>query len=285
MNFSYNSKITPTWCPGCGDFVISMAIKKALTELGIDPTQVLFVFDIGCAGNMADKIGGYGFKGLHGRALPLASGAVIANSNVHVICIVGDGGLLNEGISHFIHCARSNYNITVIMHDNEGFALTTGQHTASTNKNSQSVSSPTGVIENELSSVKLALISGASFVARSYTGDFNSLTDLIKKGITHKGFSLINILQYCPTYNPTKTHEWFKQRVKPVSEIENYNTENLFEVLKVILQESIDFIPSGLIYQNSSEQDYLGKIEYIDKTLKELNLEDQNISDLLEEYK
>jgi len=116
---SFDTNVFPTWCPGCGDFAIWGCLKQAVAKLGWQPHQVLTVFGIGCSGNMASFFGGYGFHSLHGRAIPTAAGAKLANHNLHLIVVAGDGDLLGEGLSHFIHGARANYDMTVILHNNQ----------------------------------------------------------------------------------------------------------------------------------------------------------------------
>ena len=134
MKNSFDSEKLPTWCQGCGNFVIHASLKMALNSLGIKPSQTFISFDIGCNGNGADIINTYAFKGLHGRSIPLAVGAHLANRKYTVLADIGDGGCLHEGLDHLLHAIRSNYDITILIHNNQNFALTTGQATATTQK-------------------------------------------------------------------------------------------------------------------------------------------------------
>jgi len=168
---SYNTDVKNTWCPGCGNFNIHLALKKALAELKKDPSEVVITFDIGCNGNGGDKIKAFNIKGLHGRALPLAFGAHLANREMTTIATIGDGGCLHEGIDHLIHGIRSNYNITVLIHNNQNFALTTGQITSTTIKGKRMYGFPHGKTEGDINIGELVLSLNPSFYARGYSGD------------------------------------------------------------------------------------------------------------------
>jgi len=220
----YNNNVKPTWCPGCGNFGIHMAIKKALSELDVEPNKAFMSFDIGCNGNGADKININAFKGLHGRSIPLAIGAKLANRQLTVIADIGDGGVLHEGIEHLIHAIRSNYDITILIHNNQNFALTTGQATATTQEDKQMYGLPDGRPEREINISKLALDNNATFVARTYSGDVLQMTDILKKAINHKGCSVVEIMQYCPTYNKEASPQWFQEHIEKL--------ENTFDTIE-----------------------------------------------------
>jgi len=253
----YQSTLMPTWCPGCGNFAIWSALKQVLVELNISPDQVVLCFDIGCNGNMADKIKAYGFKGLHGRVIPIASGISIANPNIPIIAIAGDGGTFNEGMQHFIHAIRSNYNITFIVHDNCDFGLTTGQATPTTPVGTSMNSSPYGTIEKTLNPIQLALSAGADFVARGFSGNIKQMKDITTSAIKHKGFSYIDILQHCPTYNNFKDHKWLGQRVFEIDK--NSQPQTRLEAIK-ISEDTDEKIATGIIFQQQSDS-FLDKIK------------------------
>ena len=210
----YNKNIKPTWCPGCGNFAIHMALKNALSQLDIKPSQAYITFDIGCNGNGADKINTYAFKGLHGRSIPLAVGAHLANRKFTVISDLGDGACFHEGLDHLIHAIRSNYDITILIHNNQNFALTTGQATITTDEEKPMYGLPDSKPERSLNGSEIILSADPSFYARGYSGDLLQLTEIIKSGIQNKGCSVIEILQACPTYNEECTPEWYSQRIK-----------------------------------------------------------------------
>jgi len=256
----FQSPITPTWCPGCGDFAIWTAIKQALVQEGFGPMDVALCFDIGCNSNMADKINAYVFKGLHGRVIPLASGISLANKNLPVIAIAGDGGTFDEGMHHFIHAIRSDYNITLILHNNCDFGLTTGQATPTTPIGQKMNSTPFGVVESRLNPTQLALTLGASFVAKAFTGNVTQLISLIRDGIQHKGFSYIEVLQHCPTYNNFQDHKWIAERVYDVK-TNNHDTSDLQKAMS-LADYSQEKIATGILFKAPNSKDYLNKLDY-----------------------
>lgn len=215
----FNTNQKPTWCPGCGNWAIWGSLKKALAALGLNPWEVVVVFEIGCSGNMANFVKTYGFHGLHGRMLPVAAGVKLANHQLTVVCVAGDGGCLGEGTNHFIHLARGNHDITCLIHNNQVYGLTTGQTSPTSSRGYQSKSTPGGAIENPLNPIALALDSGATFVARGFAGQPRHLTDLIKKAVAHRGFSVVDILQPCVTFNKVNTFDYYRSRVYRLSEI------------------------------------------------------------------
>lgn len=281
----YNSPVKPTWCPGCGNFAIFNSLKMALVEKGLKPTDILLVFDIGCNGNGADKINAYGFKGLHGRAIPAAAGAKIANSKLNVVAMGGDGGTLDEGMHHFIHGFRNNYDITFLMHDNFNFGLTTGQETPTTPKHQPMPISPWGVIAERVNPMHLALVSGATFVASGWTGNQKQLKDLIVAGMNHKGMSFIHIYQHCPTYNKFEDQDFIKDRVYDISTVEGYDPSNW----NMAFQHAAfgEKRATGILYQDKNSIDFLNKIPYrngVETTLVD-EVKDYDVAEILEKLK
>jgi len=240
----------PTWCPGCGDWGIGMAIKKALVDLNYSPDQVAVVFGIGCSGNMNDFLNAYALHSLHGRAIPNAIGIKLANHKLPVIAVVGDGDCYGEGGNHFIHACRGNHDITVIVHDNGVYGLTTGQVAPTANKGFKSKSTPAGIVEVPINPLSLALVNGASFVAQGFAGDLNHLISLIKTGICHQGFSLINVLQPCVTFNKINTYQYYLQRVYKLDE--SYKKDDFKLALEKALQINEEKFPLGVIYEKKS---------------------------------
>lgn len=208
-DFSGNN---PTWCPGCGDWAIILGIKKALSAQGLTPSDVMVSFDIGCSGNMNDFLNAYAVHGLHGRAMPTAIGAKIANPKMKVLVIGGDGGQYGEGGNHFLHAARGNHDLTMIIHDNNVYGLTTGQSAPTAETGYKSKSTPEGIIEQPVNPLALAISQGATFVAQSFAGNFEHLQTTLRKALDHKGFSLINILQPCVTFNKIDTYSYYIQK-------------------------------------------------------------------------
>ncbi|MBI3620347.1 2-oxoacid:ferredoxin oxidoreductase subunit beta [Candidatus Roizmanbacteria bacterium] len=241
------SGYAPTWCPGCGDWGIGVAIKSALVQLGLDPSSVMAIFGIGCSGNMNDFLNAYGLHALHGRGLPNAIGAKLANHALPVIAIVGDGDCYGEGGNHLLHACRGNHDLTVIVHDNGVYGLTTGQVSPTAQKGFKSKSTPSGIIEKPINPLTLALASGATFVAQGFAGDINFTIPLIKKAIEHRGFSLVNILQPCVTFNHVNTYQYYLQRVYKLNG--DYRADSLHVAMPAALQMNEEKFPLGVIYQ------------------------------------
>ncbi len=190
-----------TWCPGCGNFIIQKSIESVVSSLNKDKT--VLVTGIGCHGKMADYLNINSFYSLHGRAIPTATGIKIANKELDVICVVGDGDTYNEGVAHLVHAARRNMDITVIVHDNHAFALTVKQATATSPKGFVGTSTPSGSPDDPINPLLMMLSVGTTFVARGYVGKGEHLSKLIKEGVEHKGFSFIEVLQPCVAWHNT----------------------------------------------------------------------------------
>ena len=239
--------LKPTWCPGCGNFGILQALNKALVELNIQPHQVLMVSGIGQAGKLPHYTKGNVFNSLHGRPLPPAIGAKLANQELIVIAISGDGDGYGEGGNHFIHAARRNHDITYLVHNNQVYGLTKGQASPTSDAGFITKTTPYGAT-SPINPITLAIVSGASFVSRAFSGDVEHLTNLIKMGIRHKGFALIDILQPCVTFNHKNTYSWYRERVYKLEEKSNYDPgDKLAAFAKA--QEWGERIPIGVIYR------------------------------------
>lgn len=240
---------TPTWCPGCGDWGIGVAVKSAFVQLGFDPSSIAVVFGIGCSGNMNDFVNAYGFHALHGRGIPNAIGIKLANNKIPVIAIVGDGDCYGEGGNHFLHACRGNHNITVVVHDNGVYGLTTGQVAPTAQKGFKSKSTPSGIIEIPINPLTFALTSGATFVAQAFAGDTNYVIDILKKGINHKGFSLVNILQPCVTFNKINTYQYYMQKSYKLPA--EYKSDNFDSAVRTAMEMNVEKFPLGIIYDVS----------------------------------
>lgn len=258
----------PTWCPGCGNFGIWAAVKQAISELEINYENLVFVYGVGCHGNMADFIKAYGFHGLHGRALPLAAGIKLANHKLTVICQVGDGDCLGEGMGHFIAAIRANYDIKILIHNNGVYGLTTGQTSPTSQTGFVSKSTPSGVIEKPVNPTALAILSGATFVARSFTQNINLTKNLIKAAILHSGISVIDLLQPCVSFNKKFGYDFFREKTY---ELENHNSADFQAALNKSL-ETLDRgrIPLGLFYEEKRKPYHVLQPAITDKSLVEL---------------
>lgn len=207
-----------TWCPGCGDHFILSALNLAIQRLEINHEDLLVVWGVGCAGNGADFIKVYGMHALHGRALPVATGAKLANPNLKVVVLGGDGDGYGIGLSHFIHSCRRNLDLTYIVHNNQIYGLTTGQTSPTTEKGYCSKSTPSGVIEEPIKPIELALSSDATFVARAYYKELKEMAELFYQALSHKGFSLVDCLQICPSFKRNNTEEFYQEHVAALPE-------------------------------------------------------------------
>jgi len=237
-----------TWCPRCGNFGILNSLKRALARLGRKPSDILLVSGIGQAAKMPHYVKANCFNGLHGRALPAAFGARVANKDLTIIVTTGDGDCYGEGGNHFIHNIRRNPDITVIVCDNQIYGLTKGQASPTTDEHMVTKITPRGVILEHLSPLSLALSAGAGFIARGFAQDTDHLTDLILAGIHYKGFALIDVLQPCVTFNRKNTYEWYAERVYKLDS--SYNSADLGSAFLKSLEWG-DHIPIGILYNVS----------------------------------
>ncbi len=239
----------PAWCPGCGDFGILRAVIKALVELDIEPHQLLMVSGIGQAGKLPHYTRCNVFNSLHGRPVPVAIGSKIANAELIVIAVSGDGDAYGEGGNHFIHAIRRNHDITYLVHNNQVYGLTKGQASPTSDTGFVTKTTPYGAT-TPINPIALAIASDISFVGRGFAGDVAHLTSLIKLGITHKGFALIDILQPCVSFNHKNTYSWYRERVYKLEEESNYDPgDKLAAFAKA--QEWGERIPIGIIYQKA----------------------------------
>lgn len=272
----------PTWCPGCGDYGIWMALRDALARLGIGPDDGLVVYGVGCHANMYDWMNIYSFEGLHGRTLPIAQGAKLANHTLPVIAISGDGDCLGEGGNHFIHAAKRNPDITVIIHDNQVYGLTTGQASPTAKPGFKTKSTPEGVVDEPVNPLTLALVSGATFVARGFAGDMPGLAKIMEEAISHKGFSVVDVLQPCVTFDKVHTYQWYRSRLYPLSGAGYEPTDRLVAIGKAL--EWGDKIPVGVFFKEDRPTSESREPALSGNALNVLPLGIDNLTELLEEF-
>lgn len=197
----WKSKVTPTWCPGCQDYVVFAGLQNALTKLELDQDKTVIVYDIGCIGNMADFVKGWGIHSLHGRSIPTAVGVKMANPELNVIAIGGDGGVYGEGLSHLIAAARLNIDITVIVANNQLYSLTTGQSSPTTPKGSKTKSTPKGVESVPVVPIELIKAVNPEALAQIVScSEPLKVNEAIEKAIKHKGFDLLDLDQLCVSF-------------------------------------------------------------------------------------
>jgi len=242
-------EVSPDWCPGCGDFGVLSSLKKATLEKEMKSHEMLVVSGIGCSSNLPGYVNAYGIHSLHGRSLPTATGAKLANHNLKVVVTGGDGDGFGIGVGHFIHAMRRNLDLTYVVMDNEIYGLTTGQASPTTMKDHKTKTTPRGNVEQPINPLMLALVSGATFVARAFSGQPAHLSSLIEQGIAHKGFAFIDVFSPCVTYNKLNTYAWFKERIyKLEDEAPDRDPADFSDAMSTAM-EFDDRIPIGLVYK------------------------------------
>jgi 2-oxoglutarate ferredoxin oxidoreductase subunit beta len=202
-----------TWCAGCGDFAILRALKLALADLGIEPYQALVVSGIGCGSKLPDYMNVNAYLTNHGRPIPVATAAKLANPDLHVIATSGDGDSYGIGGNHFVQSCRRNPNITQIVENNQIYGLTKGQYSPTSEKGFVTTTSPDGAIERAFNPMSVAIAAGATFVSRAFAGEPKHVAGIIAQAIQHQGYALVDVLQPCVTFNRTNTYDWYRQRV------------------------------------------------------------------------
>lgn len=206
-------KFETAWCPGCGNFMLLESLKSALAASGLKPNEVLIVSGIGQAAKTPQYLYCNMFNGLHGRALPAATGAKLANHELVVIVESGDGCIYGEGGNHLVNAIRRNINITCLVHNNQVYGLTKGQASPTSDLGLETGTSPSGNYVEPYNPLTAAIALNCGFVARAFVGEQEHLSKLIQKGIEYRGFALIDILQPCPTFNKVNTFKWYRDRV------------------------------------------------------------------------
>ncbi|MFP4453531.1 MAG: 2-oxoacid:ferredoxin oxidoreductase subunit beta [Desulfobacterales bacterium] len=249
------------WCPGCGNFGILNAMKQALADLDLPPEKVLIVSGIGQAAKTPHFLKCNFFHGLHGRALPVATGAKIANRDLNILVNMGDGDCYGEGGNHFISAVRRNIDVTLLVHDNRVYGLTKGQVSPTSERGFATSLQPHGPRSDPLNPAALALSQGAGFVARGYAGSKEQLSGLIKQAMEYSGFALIDIMQVCVSFNRVNTYQWYNERIYDANRAGH--DENDFSAAMALVFEDKEKIPTGLIYKKQTVpfSDRLGRPE------------------------
>jgi 2-oxoglutarate ferredoxin oxidoreductase subunit beta len=237
----------PAWCPGCGNFPILKTFKEAMAELGIEPHRITMVSGIGQAGKFPHYTKCNTFNGLHGRTLPVATGASLANHEMLVIAVAGDGDCYGEGGNHLLHAMRRNINVKLFVHNNQVYGLTKGQASPTTGEGTVTKNQPFGVISEQLNPMALAVALDCGLAARGYAADTEHLKMLMKEAVNHKGLCLVDILQPCVTFNKVNTYEWYRQRVYRLGP--DYNPEDREAAFRKAFEWG-EKIPIGIIYRN-----------------------------------
>jgi 2-oxoglutarate ferredoxin oxidoreductase subunit beta len=282
---TYESLVDPDWCPGCGDFGVLRALEIAAGRLGIQPKDLMIVSGIGCSSNLPGFIHAYGVHSLHGRAVAIATGIKLANHSLNVVITGGDGDGYGIGIGHFIHAMRRNLNLTYIVMNNQIYGLTTGQASPTTMKEVRTKSTPLGNIEMPINPLALALVSGATYVSRGFSGDNKHLADIIAGAIAHRGFSLVDVFSPCVTYNKINTYDYFRKRVYKLEAEDDYEVTNA----ELALQKSFEWgerIPVGVFYRNEQPtyEDLEPALRNGPLVHQQLGLDKELFTELMEEF-
>ncbi len=243
----FASSVKPTWCPGCGDFGILAAVKQALVQAGLAPHEVLVVSGIGCGSKLPDYAHLNGLMTLHGRAVPVATGARLVNPGLKVVVVHGDGDGMGLGMGHFVHAARRNVEIVDLLQNNQIYGLTKGQYSPTSDPGFVTSTSPSGALELPVTPTALAVTAGATFVARGFAGDVKQLAGLIALALAHRGYALVDILQPCVTFNRKNTYDWYRERVYSLEGTGHDPADRTAAYHKAL--EWGDRIPLGVLYQ------------------------------------
>ncbi len=279
----FDSKEINTWCPGCGDFGILTALKMAFVQMNLEPHQVMVVSGIGCSGHLTDFIYSYGFNGLHGRALPLATGIKLANHKLHVVVVGGDGDGYGIGVGHFIHAIRRNVKLTYIVHNNQVYGLTTGQASVTAMKGFVSKSSPYGTLAEPLNPLALALSLNCPFVARGFAGDPKHLVNLITQAMNFNGFAFIDVYQPCITFNKINSFEWYRERIYKLDDEKGYDVESL--ALADLKARETKKLPIGIFFKNPHSEAYETQLPQLENnTIIERDLSKISVQKIMDEF-
>ena len=246
----YKSEIKPDWCPGCGDFGVLNSLQKACADLDLKSNEIMVVSGIGCSSNLPGFFNSYGMHTLHGRSIPVATGLKMANHAMTVLVTGGDGDGFGIGCGHFVHAMRRNVDLLYLVMDNQIYGLTTGQTSPTSRIGMKTKSMPFGSIESPLNPISLALSAGATFVARGFSAEQKHLTELIKQGIQHKGFSFIDVFSPCVTYNKDNTFQWFRPRVKKLEDNPEYDSSDWVAAMEKSLLWGEE-IPIGKFFERT----------------------------------
>ncbi|PCJ17741.1 MAG: 2-oxoacid ferredoxin oxidoreductase [Candidatus Cloacimonadota bacterium] len=241
---SYKSETKVTWCPGCGDFGILNALYQSFAEMGWDPNNTVVVSGIGCSSRAPYFFDTYGMHTLHGRALPIATGLKLARQDLNVVVLGGDGDAYSIGGGHFLHACRKNINLTYIVMDNNIYGLTKGQASPTSRAGFETNTTPYGTIEKPLNPIGLALSVGASFVGRTFAGKIKEMKPMFVEAFKHTGFSYINVLSPCVTFNKENTFKFYKEISEPLPE--GYDCKNLGQA--IVAAHEPDTLKLGIFY-------------------------------------
>jgi 2-oxoglutarate ferredoxin oxidoreductase subunit beta len=270
------------WCPGCGNFGIRRAFAAAMLEMGLEPHRLMIVSGIGQAAKFPHYVACNTFNGLHGRALPVATGIRLANNRMTVVVETGDGDSYGEGGNHLIHAMRRNINVKLFVHDNQVYGLTKGQASPTSMEGMVTRVQPFGVLAEQFNPLAMAVALDCSFVARGFAGELEHLKGLIVTACRHEGFALLDILQPCVSFNHVNTWDWYRERVYPIEDAYDDSDRN------AAFSRSLEWgerIPIGILYRNNRAT-YESLIPVLeDKALIAYSYDSIKVHELLQEFR
>lgn len=274
---TYETAKKITWCGNCGNYGIQNALMRALVLEEKGRKDFALAFDIGCSGNGSDKFEANTVHGLHGRVLSLAAGAAVANRRMKIIAHAGDGATFSEGVNHLVHSVRNNFPVMFIHHDNENYGLTIGQASALTRKGVKMNGTPNGVMIDPINPLDFVLTLKPSFVARVFSGEIDHMTEVFREGLRHDGFAFIEVLQACPTYNRTTPDKWYSERVKFVTDLPDYDVNDIWQARKLVQDMDKD-IYLGVLYRDAT------KVSFVDQQASRAGAGNSQLVDEVKHY-
>jgi 2-oxoglutarate/2-oxoacid ferredoxin oxidoreductase subunit beta len=245
----YKSDEKPTWCPGCGDFGVLNGLYNAMRQKGLQTKDIVVVSGIGCSSRLPFFVASYGFHGVHGRAMPIATGIKVANPDLKVLAMGGDGDAFAIGGGHFVHAARRNLDICYVIMDNNIYGLTKGQTSPTSQVGFVTKTTPKGTPDRPINPLRLAIASGATFVARGFSGKPKELAELIVEGINHNGFAVIDTFSPCPTFNKVNTFRSYREEIADLPK--DHDPSDMHKAIEVA--SSVDPMYLGVLYREEGE--------------------------------
>ena len=249
----FKSDKQPTWCPGCGDFGVMNGMMKALAETGNSPDETFVVAGIGCSGKIGTYMRSYALHGVHGRALPVGTGVKLSRPDVEVMVAGGDGDGYSIGAGHFVHAVRRNVDMSYVVMDNRIYGLTKGQASPTSRDDFETATTPEGPKQPPVNPHALALASGATFIAQSFSSDAQRHTEIVKAAVEHDGFGFVNVYSPCVTFNDVDTYGYFRENLVDLKD-QGHDTNDRDAAKEVIFNSDKEF--QGIVYQDENSVPY-----------------------------
>ena len=250
----YKSDEDPQWCPGCGDYGTMNGIMRALANRGTRPKDTFVVTGIGCSGKLGTYMSAYALHGVHGRALPVATGVKLANPDIEVIAAGGDGDGYSIGGNHFVHAARRNVDLTYVVMDNRIYGLTKGQASPTSRPDFETKTTPEGSKQPPINPLALSLAAGGSFIAQSFAADAQRHVEILEAAMDHDGFALVNTFSPCVTFNDVDTYDYYKENLVDLGEDEAYDPTDYDDATSKIMDSDGEYM--GVLYQDPEAVSY-----------------------------